>query len=140
MRISALVLIEASQVVKRYCHAGIVGTKNLFPDCQRTCQERLALCVLALVNIEQAQIAEARGHVRIVGTEGFLRPLAALEVPPPQDEGQTDGHASVIADFLAALEDNRPPETVGSDNIKSLAMVFGAIESAAAKARVEIAI
>ena len=76
----------------------------------------------------------------LVGTEGFLRPLAALEVPPPQDEGQTHGHASVIADFLAALEDNRPPETVGSDNIKSLAMVFGAIESAAAKARVEIAI
>ena len=76
----------------------------------------------------------------LAGSEGFLRPLAVLEVPPPQDEGQTHGHASVIAEFLSALESNRPPETVGSDNIKSLGMVFGAIASAQARARVEIAI
>ena len=61
-------------------------------------------------------------------------------MPPPDDEGQTHGHASVIAEFLSALEANRQPETVGSDNIKSLAMVFDAIESARVRARVEIAI
>lgn len=74
------------------------------------------------------------------GAEGFFRPLASIEVPPPHDAGQTRGHASVIAEFLAALESNRAPETVGSDNINSLAMVFGAIESARARARVEIVI
>ena len=72
------------------------------------------------------------------GAEGFFRPLASIDVPPPRDAGQTRGHASVIAEFLAALESNRAPETVASDNIKSLAMVFGAIESAKARQRVEI--
>jgi len=75
----------------------------------------------------------------LAGDEGFFRPLAALEVPPPDDPGQTLGHPSVLAEFLSALEQGRPPETVGSDNIKSLAMVFGAIESARSRARVEIA-
>ena len=78
-------------------------------------------------------------HV-LAGEDGFFRPLAALEVPPPDDIGQTLGHASVLAEFLSALKQNRPPETVGSDNIKSLAMVFGAIESAATRSRIEISI
>ena len=76
----------------------------------------------------------------LAGAEGFLRPLAPLEVPPPVHEGQTHGHASVLADFLAALDADRLPETVGHDNIKSLAMVFSAIQSAAEMARVEIAV
>ena len=76
----------------------------------------------------------------LAGSDGFLRPLAPLEVPPPADEGQTLGHTSVIAEFLLALGDKRPPETVGHDNIKSLAMVFGAVESARTRTRVEIAI
>jgi predicted dehydrogenase len=68
-------------------------------------------------------------HV-VDGTEGFHRPLAGLEVPPPDDDAQTHGHASVISDFIDAIEHGTAPETVGSDNIKSLAMVFAAIESA----------
>ncbi len=78
-------------------------------------------------------------HV-LAGDEGFFRELAPLDVPPPENESQTYGHGSVIAEFLDALDNKRLPETVGSDNIKSLAMVFGAIESAAAQARVEILI
>ena len=35
-----------------------------------------------------------------------------------------------MQDFLAAVGDGSEPETRGSDNILSLAMVFGAIESA----------
>ncbi len=74
----------------------------------------------------------------VAGDDGFFRALAALDVPPPDDPGQTKGHGSVIAEFLSALEQGRPPETVGSDNIKSLAMVFAAIESAGGQARVKI--
>ena len=50
------------------------------------------------------------------------------------------GHLGVIRDFVAAVGSGSPPETAGTDNIKSLAMVFGAIESAEAGRRVEIAI
>lgn len=74
------------------------------------------------------------------GSDGLLRPLAALAVPPPGDAGQTLGHASVLAEFLLALENKFVPETVGQDNIRSLAMVFNAVESARTRTRVEIVI
>jgi len=77
-------------------------------------------------------------HV-IDGDEGFHRPLAAIEVPPPDDPAQTHGHASVIAEFIDSIETGRRPETAGSDNIKSLAMVFAAIESARTRTRQLIA-
>jgi predicted dehydrogenase len=72
------------------------------------------------------------------GAEGFFRPLVPVEVPPPSDLAQTHGHASVIAEFLDAVDSGRVPETAGSHNIKSLAMVFGAIESARTRQRVQI--
>lgn len=74
----------------------------------------------------------------LAGSEGFFRPLEPIDVPEPSDISQTLGHASVIAAFLSALETGQAPETAGSDNIKSLAMVFGAVESARTRARVEI--
>ena len=78
-------------------------------------------------------------EARIVsGDTGFFRDLKDIEVPPPADPHQTHGHASVIADFLAAIESGRPPETASTDNIKSLAMVFAAIESARTGQRVTI--
>lgn len=76
-------------------------------------------------------------HV-VDGDTGFFRDLKDIEVPPPADMAQTHGHASVIADFLAAIESDRPPETASSDNINSLAMVFAAIESARTGQRITI--
>jgi predicted dehydrogenase len=77
---------------------------------------------------------------QVAGAEGFFRPLEAVAVPGVNDETQIHGHASVIADFLDAIDSGRAPETAGSDNIKSLAMVFGAIDSARTKQRVPIKI
>ena len=74
----------------------------------------------------------------LAGAEGFFRPLDTIDVPPPADSRQTLGDASVIAAFLSAVESGQVPETVGSDNIKSLAMVFAAVESARSRVRVEI--
>lgn len=80
-------------------------------------------------------------EARIVdGDTGFFRDLKPIEVPPPADADQTHGHASVIADFLDAIETGRSPETAGSDNINSLAMVFAAIDSARTGQRVPIAV
>ncbi|MEO6012561.1 MAG: Gfo/Idh/MocA family oxidoreductase [Devosia sp.] len=69
------------------------------------------------------------------GHEGFHRPLAALEVLPPADDSQIGGHESVIGEFINAIDTGRQPETAGADNIKSLAMVFAAIESARTQTR-----
>lgn len=75
---------------------------------------------------------------QVAGEEGFFRPLQPLDVPEMADGSKTAGHASVIADFLGAIAAGGQPETVGSDNIKSLAMVFAAIESARLGQRVLI--
>lgn len=75
----------------------------------------------------------------VADNSGFLRPLKDVAVPPPPYPSQTHGHASVIAEFLEAVETGRVPETAGNDNIKSLAMVFAAIESARIRQRVTIA-
>ncbi|MBD9388650.1 Gfo/Idh/MocA family oxidoreductase [Agrobacterium sp. AGB01] len=71
--------------------------------------------------------------------DGLLRGFTSIEVPPPANEEETHGHASVIADFLSAIRTGRTPETAGQDNIKSLAMVFGAIESARSGRSVDLA-
>ena len=66
----------------------------------------------------------------IDGEDGFLRPLREVEVPMPPDGRRVLDHVSVICDFLDALDEHRLPETAGGDNIRTLAMVFGAIDSA----------
>lgn len=66
---------------------------------------------------------------RVAGEEGFLRPVEEVEVPP-LSEPLVEGHAGVITDFVEAVRTGRAPLTPGTDNIRSLAMVFSAIESA----------
>lgn len=71
------------------------------------------------------------------GEEGFLRPTKFVDLALPQAV-ETEGHKSVLVAFVDALEAGKAPETVGADNIKSLGMVFAAIESSRAGKRVEI--
>ena len=61
-----------------------------------------------------------------------------VEVPPLDPSDRIDGHVGIIRDFVAAVRDGGTPETRGEDNIQSLAMVFGAIESAETGRRVPI--
>lgn len=76
----------------------------------------------------------------VAGQEnGLLRGFQPVEVPAPLKPEETHGHASVLADFLEAIRTGRAPETAGEDNIRSLAMVFGAIESARSGNSVELA-
>jgi predicted dehydrogenase len=77
--------------------------------------------------------AEAAGSVA-----GFLANHRPGEIAPWGDVTKTGGHAGLIADFIECIRSGRTPETIGSDNIKSLAMVFGAIESAEAGLPVSI--
>lgn len=72
------------------------------------------------------------------GDDGFFRPLRAVPIPEWQDPSVTNEHVSAIEDFLDALDGRGTPESAGADNIKSLAMVFGAIESALRRQLVQV--
>ncbi len=70
---------------------------------------------------------------------GFFSEWETVEVPPYEDPKKTGGHAGVIREFLQCVRNGQTPETVCTDNIKSLAMVFGAVASAESHAVVRIA-
>ena len=74
----------------------------------------------------------------VTGTEGFRRDTeATTETPEPDVPG---GIAGSLRDFLHALETGASPMGECHDNIKSLAMVFAAIESAKTGVRVKVEI
>ena len=65
----------------------------------------------------------------VVAPAGFSSQCKACPVPPYQG-AKVDGHAGLLRDFIDCLRSGTVPETICTDNIKSLAMVFGAIQSA----------
>jgi predicted dehydrogenase len=60
----------------------------------------------------------------------FRSTLAPVSVPVIDPGDKVGGHAGVIREFLRCVRSGQQPETRASDNLHSLAMVFGAIESA----------
>jgi predicted dehydrogenase len=72
----------------------------------------------------------------VTGDEGFHR--AAEAVIGTVEEGIPSGIAGSLRDFLNALDTGATPMGECHDNIKSLAMVFGAIESAVTGKRVSV--
>ncbi len=70
--------------------------------------------------------------------DGRFARTRPIEVPPLDPADRVGGHLGVMQDFLAAIEGGPPPETAGADNLKSLAMVFGAVASAEAGRPVDI--
>ncbi|TJV74531.1 MAG: Gfo/Idh/MocA family oxidoreductase [Mesorhizobium sp.] len=80
-----------------------------------------------------------KAEVVASGRDGIIDKTQAIEVPALDPADQVGGHLGIIRDFMRAIETGSEPETRGADNIKSLAMVFGAIESAETGRRVAIA-
>ncbi|HEY3411687.1 MAG TPA: Gfo/Idh/MocA family oxidoreductase [Armatimonadota bacterium] len=72
----------------------------------------------------------------VTGTEGFHRDTVTIE--GYVEDGVPAGIAGSLRDFLAALDTGRLPMGECHDNIKSLAMVFAAIESAETGQRVRV--
>jgi len=66
----------------------------------------------------------------VKGTGTFISELERIEVPEYDPGEKIGGHAGVIREFVKCVQTDAIPETICTDNIKSLAMVFGAIESA----------
>ena len=71
-------------------------------------------------------------------TGGFFSEFDDVSFPVPTDPDYRSGHAGLIDDFVKAIRSGSRPATIASDNIKSLAMVFGAIESADAHKPIQI--
>lgn len=70
-------------------------------------------------------------------TKTFIQPLKEI-IAPAYMKNAASGHVLTIQHFIECLRNGRNPETVCTDNIKSLAMVFGAVESAESGKRVKI--
>jgi predicted dehydrogenase len=70
----------------------------------------------------QAQAVAERG--------GFFSRMGDVVVAPYESDDKIGGHAGLIREFVACVRTGDVPETIAADNIKSLAMVFAAIESA----------
>jgi predicted dehydrogenase len=75
-----------------------------------------------------------------VGAKGgaFRSDMADAQVPEAAPDAKQGGHAGCIREFIHCVRQGGTPETAASDNIKSLAMVFGAIESAERGCEVDI--
>lgn len=80
-----------------------------------------------------------KAEVVASGRDGIIDKTQPIEVPPLDPADRVDGHFGIIKDFMHAIETGTEPETRGADNIRSLAMVFGAIESVETGRRVAIA-
>ena len=74
----------------------------------------------------------------VAADEGSRRPLTDLMADTPVPSEQTGSHGGLIRDFLRAVREGGSVETVASDNIRSLAMVHAAIESAERKMPVAV--
>jgi len=84
-------------------------------------------------------IANTQFHAQKAGAgDGFKRPQADLPIILP--ELPMMGHGACIHNFIDCIRTGQIPETICTENIKSLAMVFGAIESAEKGQRVPIKI
>ncbi|MFH1085480.1 MAG: Gfo/Idh/MocA family oxidoreductase [Chloroflexota bacterium] len=83
--------------------------------------------------------AQAVRAERVKATGGFRSELEAVVAPEVDAGGKQGGHAGVIGEFIRCVRHGGVPETIATDNIKSLAMVLGAIESAELGRPVEIA-
>ncbi len=70
---------------------------------------------------------------------GFMRDFDSAPIGEMDTAGIDSGHESCIRDFVKCVRSGAQPLTHAADNIKSLAMCFGAIESAERGQRVEIA-
>jgi predicted dehydrogenase len=75
----------------------------------------------------------------VAETGGFISKLTDVPVTVPANAKQ-GGHAGCIREFIECVHSGTVPETICTDNIKSLAMVFGAIRSAETGKRVRIVI
>jgi predicted dehydrogenase len=66
----------------------------------------------------------------VAETGSFISQYRDISIPAYNPQDPIDGHAGNIREFFSCIRTGQQPETAATDNLKSLAMVLGAIESA----------
>jgi predicted dehydrogenase len=84
-------------------------------------------------------LEDIRGEY-VAKAEGFFYECQSFVPTEEPDPSETRGHFSVMSQFLRNITEGIPAETRSADNIHSLAMVLGAVQSADAGQRVPIAV
>ena len=80
---------------------------------------------------------EIKGEV-VQAAGGFHSQYKPIQIPDGANPQKTASHLSIIREFTDAIRKGGVPETICTDNIKSLAMVFSAIKSAETGKKVDI--
>lgn len=76
---------------------------------------------------------------RVDSTEDIAgKKYERIPVDVPNVEVEHTGHAGLIREFVQCVQDGTKPQTICTDNIKSLAMVLAAVESAETGKRIEV--
>ena len=76
----------------------------------------------------------------VVATGKFHSDMQDAVIPVAMPAGMHGGHKGCILEFVRCLQHGGTPETTAADNIKSLAMVFAAIDSAEQQRKVSITV
>ena len=101
-------------------------------------------CAWRIVGAKGTLVWDGRDSLRaeIAGgaRKGLFDEVTGIRIPPLDPADGIDGHLGVILGFVLAVREGTEPETVGHDNIRSLAMALGAIDSAEAGRRIDIVI
>jgi predicted dehydrogenase len=101
-------------------------------------------CAWRIVGAKGSLLWDGHADIRIAiaGNErtGLFVETADVAIPALDPSDEVGGHLGVMQNFIAAVRGGREPETTARDNIKSLAMSLGAIQSAEQGRRVEIII
>ena len=83
---------------------------------------------------------QIRVEVATAQRNGHFDEVATVPLPDGPVPGRIGGHLGVLQDFVAAVRGGPAPETAGRDNVHSLAMTLGAIDSARSGQRIHIVI
>ncbi len=79
---------------------------------------------------------------RISGSDeaapAFFRATKSITPEPATWNPEDDGHAGLMREFLTCIENGTQPMTQAADNIRSLEMVFGAVESAETERKIRL--
>ena len=101
-------------------------------------------CAWRMVGVKGSLVWDGHNDIRIEiargKRNGLFAEVESVAVPALDPADKIGGHLGVMQDFVAAVRGGTEPETVGRDNIRSLAMALGAIQSAEQSQRVEIVI